>query len=322
MVLEKISDLVKADLAATDSFIISQLESNIPMIKQILEYVLSCGGKRTRPMVLLLCAKALNHQTEQHTHLAAVLELIHTATLLHDDVVDHSTLRRGHKTANTIWGNQASVLVGDFLYSRAFRIVTDLQHATILDIFANSTHYIAEGEILQLINCNNPDTTENFYFDIIKRKTATLFEVASQFGAILATAAQDQINAMRDYGCHLGLAYQLIDDALDYAPSSAQTGKNIGQDLSDGKTTLPLIHAMQHSEGKDLALLRTAIESGSSKDLPEILRIIESTQAIKYTAAAARRHADLGKQALQCIPESIYRDALEDLCDFVVDRSY
>ncbi|HEX4044721.1 MAG TPA: polyprenyl synthetase family protein [Gammaproteobacteria bacterium] len=322
MSLDAIRTLLKADLALTDQFIISQLESNIALIKQVIEYVLTCGGKRIRPMVLLLTARALAHPDKKHVELAAVIELIHTATLLHDDVVDHSTLRRGHKTANTIWGSNTSILVGDFLYSRAFQVVVDLRHQRILDIFAKGTHYIAEGEILQLVNCNNPDTTEDFYFEIIQRKTAKLFEIAAELGALVATEAEQQITALRDYGLHLGLAYQLIDDALDYSQPAEQTGKNIGQDIADGKTTLPLIEAMRRCTDKERHLLKKAIKSGSNQNLTTILGIIESTGAIKYTADAAKQHAKQAKLALAVIPASAYRDALAQLADFVVDRTY
>lgn len=322
MALESIRTLVSEDLQATDRFIISQLESHIPLIKQVIEYVLTCGGKRIRPLVLLLSAKALAHQGQKHIDLAAVIELIHTATLLHDDVVDNSTLRRGHETANIIWGTDASVLIGDFLYSRAFQIVVDLRHQAILDIFAKATHYIAEGEILQLVNCHNPDTTEEFYFEIIQRKTGKLFEISSQLGALLSSDNESEIAALRDYGAHLGLAYQLIDDALDYNQSPEKTGKNVGQDLAEGKTTLPLIYAMRKSKSADLELLQTAIKTGSNKHLKTILGIIESTDAIKYTADAARLHAQKAKQALSYVPASPYRKALEALSDFVVDRTY
>ncbi len=322
MLLESIRPLVKPDLELTDQFVISQLDSHIPLIKEVIEYVLKCGGKRIRPMVLLLSARALGHTAQQHIDLAAVIELIHTATLLHDDVVDHSTLRRGHQTAHTIWGSNASVLVGDFLYSRAFQIVVDLKHQQILNIFAKATHYIAEGEIMQLVNCNNPDTTEEYYFEIIQRKTAKLFEVAACLGAILATASEKEIAAMQTYGLQLGLAYQLIDDALDYSESAEKTGKNVGQDITDGKTTLPLIHAIRHSKGADLELLRSAIQGRSDENLAAIVRIIESTGAIKYTADAAKYHAQQAKNALSHITFSPYRKALEDLSDFVVERTY
>jgi octaprenyl-diphosphate synthase len=298
------------------------MESTIPLINQIIDYVLSIGGKRVRPMVLLLAARALSTEPHQHIDLAAVIELIHTATLLHDDVVDSSTLRRGHETAHVIWGKNASVLVGDFLYSRAFQTVVHMHNPPILDIFAGATHYIAEGEILQLINCKNPDTTEDFYFDIIRRKTAKLFEIAAQLGAMLVCDDPVKVEAMRVYGDHLGLAYQLIDDALDYAPSSQETGKNIGQDLADGKTTLPLIYAMRMSQGEPLGILREAIQTGSSAALEKILGIIETTGAIQYTADTAKKHALLAKNALSVIPESPYREALAALSDFVVERSF
>ena len=322
MPLESIRNLVGEDLESTDQFIISQLDSNIPLVRQIIEYILTCGGKRIRPMILLLSARALAHRGRQHIDLAAVIELIHTATLLHDDVVDGSTLRRGHKTAHTIWGNEASVLMGDLLYSRAFQIVVNLKHTTILDIFAKATHYIAEGEILQLVNCNNPDTTEEFYFDIIRRKTAKLFEIAAQLGAVLSSSSDNDIAAMHDYGLHLGLAFQLIDDALDYSQSPDQTGKNVGQDIAEGKSTLPLIYAMRKSKGADLALLREAIETGSNKNLEAILGIIESADAIKYTADTAKHHAQTAKKAIAHLAASPYRKALEDLSDFAVSRTY
>lgn len=322
MPIESIRALVKEDLESTDKFIMTQLESHIPLIQQIIQYILTCGGKRIRPLVLLLSARALAHRGRKHIELAAVIELIHTATLLHDDVVDSSTVRRGHKTAHTIWGNEASVLVGDFLYSRAFQVVVDLKHQQILNIFAKATHYIAEGEILQLMNCHNPDTTEDFYFDIIQRKTAKLFEVAAQLGALLSSDSEGEVVALRDYGLHLGIAYQLIDDALDYARSLEQTGKNVGQDLADGKATLPLIHALRHSKQREVETLRKAIETGSCDQLESILEIIESTHAIKYTADTAKHHAQQAKIALSRVPSSHYRKALEDLSDFVVERTY
>lgn len=322
MPLESIRTMVRDDLESTDSFIISQLESNIPIVKDVIEYVLTCGGKRIRPLVLLLSARALAHRGQKHIDLAAVIELIHTATLLHDDVVDDSTLRRGHKTANSVWGNDTSVLVGDFLYSRAFQIVVDIKHDKVLDVFARATPYIAEGEILQLVNCHNPDTTEAFYYDIIQRKTAKLFEISAQLGAILSTESSRDIDAMREFGMQLGLAYQLIDDALDYSQSADHTGKNVGQDISEGKTTMPLIQAMRKSKGADLDLIRNAIKSGSDKNLPDILGIIESTDAIKYTADTAKHHALKAKEALSQITATPYRQALETLSDFVVERTY
>ncbi len=323
MPLEPIRSLVQADLEATDHFIRTELSSDIPLINQLVEYILTGGGKRIRPLLVLLTARAFDHQEKQHIHLAAAIELIHTATLLHDDVVDNSTLRRGNKTANHIWGNEASVLVGDFLYSRAFQLIVKLQSLEILNIFSNATSLIAEGEVLQLINCHNPDTTEQAYYDVIQRKTAKLFEVASQTGAALChDYTTQQVQAMQHYGLHLGTAYQLIDDALDYSSSAQEMGKNMGDDLAEGKPTLPLIHALRHGTRAEVSLLRDAIETGSTKNLAAILSIIESTGAIEYTANAAKQRAQQAINSLIHIPESPYRKALHDLADFVVARSY
>lgn len=320
--LELIRQEINTELASTDQFIIDRLDSHIPLINEVLEYVLNCGGKRVRPMVLILAARALAYDGHLHISLAAVIELIHTATLLHDDVVDNASLRRGQETANTRWNNNISVLVGDFLYSRAFQIVVDCKHPTILDIFAKATPYIAEGEILQLNNCHNPDTTEDYYFEIIKRKTATLFEVSAHIGATLANASIDDIAALQQYGAHLGLAYQLIDDALDYSQSAEETGKSLGQDLAEGKVTLPLIYALKHSNAEDCALLRQAIQHGTSENLLSLVKMIESTGAIQYTAERAKEEAKLAKSALSLIPPSNEREALMQLANFVVTRTY
>jgi octaprenyl-diphosphate synthase len=322
MPLESIRNLVHEDLESTDRFIVSQLNSNIPLIKQVIEYVLTCGGKRVRPLILLLSARALGNKKDQHIDIAAVIELFHMATLLHDDVVDGSTLRRGHQTANLVWDSATSVLIGDFLYSRTFRIIVEIGNPRLLDIFSKATHYISEGEILQIVNCHNADTTPEFYYDIIMRKTAKLFEISTQLGALLATSNEDHIEAMRTYGLSLGLAYQLIDDALDYGGAPAETGKNIGQDLANGKMTLPIIHALSKAKPASQKILREAIVKGETKRIDDILEIIESTDAITYTADAARRHAEEAKTALAHLPKSPYKTALEDMSDFVVSRSY
>ncbi len=322
MPLESIRSLVQADLEATDKFICAELLSDIPLINQLVEYILLCGGKRIRPLVVLLTARALNHQGQQHIDLAAAIELIHTATLLHDDVVDSSNLRRGSKTANHIWGNEASVLVGDFLYSRAFQLIVKLQNLDIMNIFANATNIIAEGEVMQLVNCRDPDTTEQSYFDVIQRKTAKLFEVASQIGTALCQYEVKQMSAMQCYGMSLGTAFQLIDDALDYSSSAEEMGKNMGDDLAEGKPTLPLIHALRHGSKAEIKLIRNAIKTGSTKNLDSILTIIESTGAIEYTASAAKQYAQQAVTSLNHIPESPYRKALHDLAEFVVARKY
>jgi octaprenyl-diphosphate synthase len=322
MPLESIRSLIQPDLLATDNYLGSELLSDIPLINELTNYILSCGGKRIRPVIVILAAHAFNHQGQQHINLATAMELIHTATLLHDDVVDNSTLRRGRKTANNIWGNEASVLVGDFLYSRAFQLIVKLDHQLILGIFADATNLIAEGEVLQLINCHNPDTSEQSYYHVIERKTAKLFEVAARIGTALSSHTETQMNAMQKYGSHVGIAYQLIDDALDYRSSTAETGKNIGNDLAEGKPTLPLIYALQNATKAQAKLLRKSIETGSTKNLASILEIIESTQAIEYTAHAAKEHALTAIASLAHIPQSPYRSAMAELCSFIVERKY
>lgn len=322
MPLESIRSLVQSDLEATDRFICTELKSDIPFINQLLEYILKSGGKRIRPLIVLLAARAFNHQKKQHIDLAAAIELIHTATLLHDDVVDNSTLRRGQETANTIWGNEASVLVGDFLYSRAFQLIVRLGHLPILNIFADATNIIAEGEVLQLINCHDPDTTEQAYYDVIERKTAKLFEVAAQTGAALATDTKKYWAAMQHYGLNLGIAYQLVDDALDYSASTLQLGKNMGNDLSEGKPTLPLIYALRQGNTNETNLIRDALKTGSSENLSTIIEIIESTGAIEYTAQAAKQHILKASKILTDLPDSPYRKALHTLAEFVVERNY
>lgn len=322
MPLDSIRSLVQSDLEAADRFISTQLVSEIPLINEMVDYIISCGGKRIRPLVVLLAARAFAHRDKSHIDLAAAIELIHTATLLHDDVVDSSGLRRGRETAHIIWGNEASVLVGDFLYSRAFQLIVKLQNLEILSIFSNATNLIAEGEVLQLINCHNPDTTEAAYFDVIQRKTAKLFEVASQIGTALSAYTSQQMAAMKHYGLQLGVAYQLIDDVLDYRSSSDEMGKNMGDDLAEGKPTLPLIHAMKHGTHAEVEIIRDAIKTGSSEKLNDILSIIESTNAIDYTANAAKQCALEASSVLVNIPESPYRKALHELVDFVVARTY
>jgi len=321
MPLKSIRNLVKTDLDATDNFICNELASDVPLINELMGYILSAGGKRIRPLLVLLTANSFDNQTRQHIELAAAIELIHTATLLHDDVVDNSDLRRGKKTAKSIWGNEASVLVGDFLYSRAFQLIVKLKNLEILDIFSSATNIIAEGEVLQLVNCHNPDTTEKAYFDVIERKTAKLFEVATETGAALSTSDKQQWAALKNYGLNLGIAYQLIDDALDYSSSAEELGKSIGNDLTEGKPTLPMIYALRNGKTSEIKLLRTAIENGSTKDLESIIEIIENTGSIKYTANAAKDYALLASKSLIQMPDSHYSKALNKLTEFVVERS-
>lgn len=314
--------LVEAESAAVDQLILRELRSDVVLINQIGHYIVNSGGKRLRPMLLLLAAKALQYGGQQHITLAAVIEFIHTATLLHDDVVDESTLRRGRNTANDLWGNSASVLVGDYLYSRAFELMVSVQDLRVMEVLSKTTTAIAEGEVLQLLNCNDPATTEQAYLEVIARKTAILFSAAAQLAAILAKQSAPMERAMSTYGLHLGTAFQLIDDALDYRADPDQLGKNLGDDLADGKPTLPLIYAIENGSPAQSKILREAIENGDRDAFGAVYEIVESTDAITYTFARAQQEADKAIQSLDGVPASEYRDALVDLARFSVDRSY
>jgi len=321
MALEAIKTLVAADLSLVDRVIRERLASDVALVNQVAEYIIAGGGKRLRPLVVVVAARACGY-SGRHTEAAAIIELIHTATLLHDDVVDASDLRRGRDTANSLWGNEASVLVGDYLYSRAFEMMVDIGELRIMDIMASATNKIAEGEVLQLMNANDPDTTEQRYFEVIYRKTAKLFEAGCGVAGILAGASNSQQQALLSYGKHLGTAFQLVDDALDYNSTSAELGKNLGDDLAEGKPTLPLIHALKHGNAEQQALIRNAIEHGGIDQLAAITAAIESTGGLTYTAQRAREEADLAKAALTALPDSLYRRALSDLADFAVARTH
>jgi len=317
-----IRDLISDDMRAVDALILRRLESDVVLINQIGHYIVQSGGKRLRPMVVLLAARACGYPGDRHVDLAAVIEFIHTATLLHDDVVDASELRRNHETANAVWGNEASVLVGDFLYSRAFEMMVDVGLMRVMEVLAHATNRIAEGEVLQLLNCNDPDTSEVKYLEVIKRKTATLFEAGTRLGAMLADAALGQEQAMAEYGLHLGIAFQLVDDALDYSSSNPVLGKNVGDDLAEGKPTLPLIQAMAVGNGQQQEIIRKAIEKGGRQELDAILAAVEDTGAIDYTLHLAQQEAQWAKDALRVFPESSYTGALRRLADFAVGRTY
>ncbi len=314
--------LLADDLEAVDALIRASLHSDVALINQLSHYIINSGGKRLRPMLVLLSANACGYQGKQHINLAAVIEYIHTATLLHDDVVDASQLRRGNLTANAMWGNEASVLVGDFLYSRAFEMMVDANNMRIMEIMSHTTNTIAEGEVMQLLNCHDAETTEQRYMDVISRKTARLFEAAAQIGAVLGEQPEHIESALASYGMHLGIAFQLIDDVLDYSASPEDTGKNVGDDLAEGKPTLPLIHAIHKGTPQQARLLRKAIENGGHDNMQAVCAIIESTGAIPYTAEAARQEANRAIRALDPVPESAYRDALHNLAEFSVNRSY
>jgi octaprenyl-diphosphate synthase len=299
-----------------------QLHSDVILINQLGHYIVNSGGKRLRPVVVLLSARAFGYMGSSHIDIAAIIEFIHTATLLHDDVVDSSQLRRGQKTANNIWGSEASVLVGDFLYSRAFEMMVDVNSMRVMEILAHTTNTIAEGEVMQLLNCHDPDTTEERYLNVIRSKTAKLFEAATQLGAVLCCRPAAEEEAMAAYGMHLGTAFQLTDDVLDYSASSEDLGKNIGDDLAEGKPTLPLIYAMRNGIASQAKIIRNAIEDGGRENLADVIEAIESTGAIAYTARAARCEADKAIQAIRSIPASPYQEALLNLAKFAVYRTY
>jgi octaprenyl-diphosphate synthase len=322
MTLDDIRALVADEMTAVDGIIQARLRSHVALVNQLGQYIVNSGGKRLRPLLVLLAARAFEYPGRDHLELSAVIEFIHTATLLHDDVVDASDLRRGQETANAIWGNEASVLVGDFLYSRAFQMMVDVGSMRVMEIMAETTNTIAEGEVQQLLNCNDPDTTEERYLDVIRAKTAKLFEAGCQIGAVLAGADPDQEQAMARYGLHLGMAFQLVDDVLDYQASTAVTGKNLGDDLAEGNPTLPLIHAIRHGTPEQADIIRAAIREGGLEHIDAVLEAIETTGAITYTSQSARTEADRAIDALGVLPASRFKDALVALADFSVNRDH
>lgn len=322
MDLNAAQHLIADDMQAVDSLIKSRLHSEVALVNQLGHYIVNSGGKRLRPMLHLLCARAAGYEGEHHYALAAIIEFIHTATLLHDDVVDGSTLRRGQDTANALFGNEASVLVGDFLYSRAFEMMVEIGEMRVMDILSHATNTIAEGEVMQLMNVHDADTTEENYLNVIHCKTAKLFEAAGRLGAVIRGGSAEQEQALADYGMYLGSAFQLIDDVLDYSSSSEDIGKNIGDDLAEGKPTLPLIYTMRHGTPEQIALVRHAIETGGLEQIDAVMEAVESTGAIQYTADSAQQAANKAIAALQVLPASEYRDALQALAEFSVNRSY
>jgi octaprenyl-diphosphate synthase len=323
MNLEQIIDLTQDDMAAVNASILEQLNSEVSLINQLGYYIISGGGKRIRPMIAVLAARALSYEGDKHIKVAALIEFIHTATLLHDDVVDESDMRRGKATANAAFGNAASVLVGDFIYTRAFQMMTDLESLPVLALMAKAVNVIAEGEVQQLINCNDPDITEDSYMQVIYSKTARLFEAASQSSAMLAGGTQEQILALQDYGRYLGTAFQLIDDVLDYDADGETLGKNTGDDLDEGKPTLPLLHAMQHGDKEQSAMIRNAIEEGNGRHLLEpVLAAMHQWGSLEYTRQRAEEEADKAIKALQVLPDSVYRSALEGLAHLSVKRDF
>jgi octaprenyl-diphosphate synthase len=311
-----------ADMKEVDAVVQRRLASNVVLINQIAHYIISAGGKRIRPMLVLLFSKALGFHGPERFELAATVEFIHTATLLHDDVVDESALRRGRETANALFGNAASVLVGDFVYSRAFQMMVSVNRMRVLEVLADATNVIAEGEVLQLMNMHDPDIAVDDYLRVIRFKTAKLFEASARLGAVLAEAPRDVEEACADYGRSLGTAFQLVDDLLDYEGSTSQLGKNVGDDLREGKPTLPLLVAMERGTPSQRETIRHAIEHGEVARLPEIVKIVRDTGAIGTTRDAARAQADQARDALALIPASASREALLEFCVRSVDRSF
>lgn len=313
---------ISADMDAVNAVIRRQLYSDVPLVNQIAEYIISAGGKRIRPVLVLLVANAYGYHGTHHHDLAAVVEFIHTATLLHDDVVDESSMRRGRKTANALFGNAASVLVGDFVYSRAFQMMVSVKSMRVMQILADATNVIAEGEVLQLLNMHDPDVTEERYLQVIRSKTAKLFEAAAQLGALIAGASEDAIESAAEYGRSLGTAFQLVDDVLDYSGNAADIGKNVGDDLREGKPTLPLIYLMQHGTAQQRELVRSCIENGDEQHFDEILAAITGSGALDYTKHEAERAAQRAASAISSMPNTQFKDSLLQLCAFAVDRNH
>lgn len=323
MDIKTIQALIDADMQKVNEAILAQLNSEVTLINQLGYYIIQSGGKRIRPMIAALSANALGYRGEQHITCAAFIEFIHTATLLHDDVVDESAMRRGNPTANAEFGNAASVLVGDFIYTRAFQLMTQLNSLKILQIMSEATNVIAEGEVQQLMNICDPNTTEENYMRVIYSKTARLFEASTQTAAIVANATAEQELALQDYGRYLGTAFQLVDDVLDYSANAIQLGKNVGDDLAEGKPTLPLLHAMHHGNETQAQLIRKTIEQGGNRDvLHEVLAIMNEYQSLDYAMTRAKQEAQKAVDAIQILPENEYKRALISLAYLSVDRTY
>ena len=320
--LDNIRAVIAEDMAAVDDVVRKRLSSEVVLINQISQYIVESGGKRLRPALVVIAGNHFGAERAHCRELAAVIEFIHTATLLHDDVVDESDLRRGRKTANAQFGNAAAVLVGDFLYSRAFQMMVAIGSAKVMEVLAEATNVIAEGEVLQLLNIHDPDTDEEKYLRVVRFKTAKLFEAACRVGAILGHASAEDEAALAEYGMHLGTAFQLIDDVLDYSGDIGETGKNIGDDLAEGKPTLPLIYALKNGSTVEKTAIRRAIELGGREEMSAVVAAIQSTGALVYTREQAHREARAAEAAIAHLRDSAYRDALLQLCVFAVERRY
>jgi octaprenyl-diphosphate synthase len=317
----QLNPLIEPQFDAVTDYILNNLGSNVPLVEKIAHHIVEGGGKRLRPLLVLLAANAAGYKGEQHIPLAAVIEFIHTATLLHDDVVDNSELRRGNATANAQWGNAPSVLVGDFLYSRSFQIMVEIGRMEIMQVISHATTIIAEGEVLQLLNQRNPDTSEESYLQVILGKTAMLFEAATEVGAILADSSAEDREALRLYGRHLGIAFQIVDDLLDYLSDSETMGKNVGDDLAEGKATLPLIHAMRVGSDEDRDLIRNAIRKGGLDDLSPVLEIVQRNGSIDYSRQKATEEIDKAKNAIAALPDTSFKETLNQIADLAIART-
>ncbi len=322
---KEIQTLVKSDMQAVDALIQSRLQSDVVLVNELSKYIINSGGKRLRPVLALLMARACGYEGNKHVDIAAIVEFIHTATLLHDDVVDESEMRRGKDTANNVWGNQAAVLVGDFLYSRAFEMMVDVDEMRVMQIMAKTTNTIAEGEVLQLLNINDAETSEERYLEVIYSKTAKLFEAACQLGAVLSGLSTSEEATVARYGIHLGTAFQLVDDILDYSADSQELGKNVGDDLAEGKPTMPLIYALsvseENNEQEDILLIKRAIEEGGIEFIGQIMSIIKKTKALEYTIEAAKKETQLATDCLKFLVDSEYKTALTDLANYSLSRT-
>ncbi len=313
--------VVATEFDAVNRRILDQLHSEVDLVETISQYLVDGGGKRVRPLLVLLSARCCGYQGEKHTLLATIIEFLHTATLLHDDVVDMSELRRGRSTANAVWGNASSVLVGDFLYSRAFQMMVELGDMQIMQILANSTNLISEGEVRQLVNAHNDNLTQKEYLEVIQAKTAVLFQASSHTSAVLSGVDKTLQVALRDYGMKLGLTFQLIDDLLDYDGDVAEMGKNVGDDLAEGKMTLPLIYTLENCSTEQAKLIRAAVKEDNHEHMAEIISLVRNCGALDYTRKCALREADAARELLQLLPRNRYRDALNDLVELAVNRT-
>ena len=320
--LPQVQALASADMAAVDALIRHRLASDVVLINQIADHIISAGGKRLRPMLVVLAGRATGTAHADHHQLAAIIEFIHTSTLLHDDVVDESDLRRGRSTANALWGNAASVLVGDFLYSRSFQLMVELERMQVMRLLADATNRIAEGEVLQLLHVHNPDTDEAAYLRVIERKTAVLFAAGTELGAIASGADPSTQGKLRDYGMNLGYAFQIADDVLDYTADAADLGKNLGDDLAEGKATLPLIHAIAHSDPATRERLREVVQNGDGMAMPEVLAAIRATGGLEYSRRRASEYAAAAEDALDGLPENEAMAALRGLARYAVSRNH